>query len=209
MKQLPRLVISNDADFGTNPELGLASLLLEAGYTDAELFVNLLKDLLTERSIYKLLKAYAVFVEPSIAACAAMFALLSGDKSDWRTLLTRRAPEYTNGLNNILALVEGATKDNYGQVLTWFGYSDYDYTSIISNPYGFVDWVSINSPSAVESNQAFARADMTMFIIKAVELNTGVDLSLSKSKLSQIKRWVNLSFVQYAFGASIDQRDWY
>ena len=80
---LPRLVTNTNINFLETPHLGLASLMLEAGYTNAEDFITYFKDFFEHRSIYSFLRSYAYIVEPATAACLYLFSRLLGDNQSW------------------------------------------------------------------------------------------------------------------------------
>lgn len=207
---LPRIVTSGDADFSRYPELGLASLLLESGYEDAEVFVTALKDLLAERTVFRLLELFMVFASPSIAVCAGLFgSLISNTQSDtWLPIISRRAPDFTSGMPDLLASIVSANASNYLQITSWFGYSDFDYELLIDNPNAFIDWVlnaEVRLAPAINNMRA---ADVSGFIAEVVILYTGQDLRDVPAKWAKIRRWVNLAFTQYAFGSSIEQTWW-
>lgn len=207
----PRIVTTTDINFSQYPELGLASLMLEAGYTEAELFINLLKDLFNTKSIFSYLKLYALIVNPSISVCLYMFARLLGDdnQKEWYQVLAVVTPRYTTGFSNALSLAESADDNSYKEVLSWFGYTNFNYQSMLDDPYLLLNWIDSTQPNLVSLNTAFKTAEVTQFIIAVTLFKTEVDFTLNNSTYLLLKRWVNLAFTRYAFGSSINQLDWF
>lgn len=211
METLPRLVTSKDINFAEQPRLGLASLLLEAGYEDAELFVTALGEMFDTRSLFKLLEVFIIVSTPSICACAVMFSLLLGaENSEYLLdLMDLMAPKHTTGNVNMRLMVGAAQEDTYKYTLDWFDYTYYDYTQIIDDPYTFLEWARLADPRMEGVINAFSNVGVSDFIFEVFLLHTKLDLRRSGSKIAEIRRWINLSFVKYAFGASIDQSEWY
>ena len=207
----PRIVTTTDINFSQYPELGLASLILEAGYTEAELFISLLKDLFNTKSVFSYLKLYALITSPSVSICLYMFARLLGEdnQTEWYKVLTAVIPKYTTGFSNALSLAESADDDSYREVLTWFGYTNFNYQLMLDDPYILLDWINGVQPNLMSLNTAFKTAEVTQFIVALILYKTGIDFTLNNSAYLLLKRWVNLAFTRYAFGSSINQLDWF
>ena len=207
----PRIVTTTDINFSQYPELGLASLILEAGYTEAELFISLLKDLFNTKSVFSYLKLYALISSPSVSICLYMFARLLGEdnQTEWYKVLTVVIPKYTTGFSNALSLAESADDNSYREVLTWFGYTNFNYQLMLDDPYLLLEWINGVQPNLTSLNTAFRTAEVTQFIVALTLYKTGVDFTLNNSAYLLLKRWVNLAFTRYAFGSSINQLDWF
>lgn len=207
----PRLVTSKDLDFTTNHYLGLASLLVEVGYKDAELFIKSLKDLIDYRSVYDLLKVFIAGSTPSIALCslALLCALNPQDRNQWVTNLIITNDKRLKALIQEAYYAGTTTIDNYNQVLTRFGYSSLNIDEVLLDPYLYIDWVATSDPTMSTACSSLLNNDLTQFIIDIVKIKTKADITSSPSKLSEVRRWANLTFSKYAFGASIDQSRWF
>ena len=207
----PRIVTTTDINFSLYPELGLASMILESGYTEAELFINLLKDLFNTKSIFSYLKLYALLTTPSVSLCLYMFARLLGEdnQKDWYKIFAVVTPKYTTGFSNALSLAESADDKSYREVLTWFGFTNFNYELMLEDPYLLLDWITQTQPNLAAINTAFRTAEVTQFIIAVILFKTRVDVTFNNSSYLLLKRWINLAFTRYAFGSSINQLDWF
>jgi hypothetical protein len=208
---LPRIVTTTDVNFLELPHLGLASLMLEAGYVDAEAFVEQFKVFFESRSIYSFLRTYSYLTSPSVSSCLYLFSKLLGDldSESWRETLLTFIPQYTSGFSEVYNLLQASTLDNYKVLLDWFGYSYIDVTDLIDNPFKAIHWVAAIDSSLSGLNTDLINADLSAFFVKVVLRKTGVDVTSNVEYYSLFRRWVNLAFTRYAYGADINQIRWF
>lgn len=208
---LPRLVTTTDIDFLSNPHLGLASLMLEAGYIDAELFVEQFKIFFDSRSIYSFLRAYSCLTAPSVSSCLYLFSKLLGDlnSEEWRDTLLRFIPEYTSGFSEVYNLLQASTLDNYAAILDWFDYPHIDITDIIEDPLIVTRWAQSIDASLTDLNVSLVSADLSTFFAEVIKRKTMIDVTSNTEYYSMFRRWVNLAFTRYAYGADINQIRWF
>lgn len=208
---LARIVTSTDINFLDAPYLGLASLMLEAGYDQAEEFVDQFRYFIQSKSVYLFLRVYAYITPPSVSICLYLFARLLGDsdKDKWLRLLTSVAPSHTSNFNEVYNLAQSATVDNYKLVLDWFDYPFLEVAAIINDPFVVLSWCQNITPGLNYLNNHFKTGDLTSFLGEVVKLKTGVDITKNIEYHSMFRRWVNLSFSKYAYGSDINQIRWY
>lgn len=208
---LPRLVTTTDINFLDTPHLGLASLILEAGYTEAELFVEQFKDFFDSRSIYSFLRSYSYLVHPSVASCLYLFSKLLGDLAEesWRETLLMFIPQYASGFSETYNLLQASTLDNYKTVLDWFGYPFIDVTDIIQDPFIAARWAESIDSSLAPLNNALSVSDLSSFFSEVVIRKTGIDPRVNVQYYALFRRWVNLAFTRYAYGADVNQIRWF
>ena len=211
MKAFPILVShQNKINYGEQPRLGLASLLLECGYLQAERFALLLGEVIDTRSLYALLSLYSLTCSASVSASITTLHLTLPDidKQQLLAALQLRAPRYAKGWGGIEALVASSDASNYKSVYEWFGYPVLEKTTMLDNPLSLLDWLDTVDNSLASLNECFRRGDLYGYVSEVLRLQTGVDLSLHKRLRQQVRRWVSLSYSRYAFGASVDQSLW-
>ena len=208
---LPRIVTTTDVNFFDSPQLGLASLMLEAGYVDAEPFVDYFKAFFESRSVYSFLHCYAYLTPPAVSSCLYMFFKLLGDLNvdNWQATLLRLAPQYTSGFSEVYNIIQAATIDNYKTVLDWFDYPFITIPSIIADPFSAARWAQSIDSTLTTINQPLLSADISTFFVKVLLQKTGIDAAVNVEYYTLLRRWVNLSFTRYAYGADVNQIRWF
>lgn len=208
---LPRIVTTTDINFLELPHSGLASLMLEAGYVNAEAFVEQFKLFFESRSIYSFLRTYSYITSPSVSSCLYLFSKLLGDLESgaWRETLLIFIPQYTSGFSEVYNLLQASTLDNYKVLLDWFGYPLLDVTDLIDDPFKVVKWAQSIDSSLSALNTDLINADLSAFFAKVLLRKTGVDVTSNVEYYSLFRRWVNLAFTRYAYGADINQIRWF
>lgn len=208
---LPRLVTNSDLNFLESPHLGLASLMLEAGYVRAEDFVTEFKQFFESRSIYSFLRLYAYVTPASVSSCLYMFAKLLGDTNSesWQGILLMLAPSYTSGFSEVYNLIQASTTSNYKALLDWFDYPFIDVTDLITNPFAVLDWVQKIDPSLTGLNNKLQAMDISGFMADFILGKAGIDINKNAEYSILFRRWVNLAFTRYAYGADVNQIRWF
>lgn len=208
---LPRLVTTTDIDFLQTPHLGLASLMLEAGYTEAEPFVEQFKVFFESRSVYNFLRVYSYIVNPSTASCLYLFSKLLGDldSESWRDTLLVFIPQYTSGFSEVYNLLQASTLDNYKTILDWFDYPFISITDLIEDPLKVTAWAASIDPTLTDINDALLSSDLSTLFALVLRRKTGVDPTANVEYYALFRRWVNLAFTRYAYGADINQIRWF